>query len=310
MTAQGTLARRGGASTLTPTDFQVVMISPDGYTHSAALSEIVETVVFGLHALGVNATFAINRLVAPGPPAVLFGAHLLTDEEAPKLPDETIIYNLEQIGGTSSWCTPAYLGLLKRCRVWDYSVRNIRALAKLGVPQRAVHVPVGYMPQLTRIPQAPVQDVDVLFYGSVNERRAAVINSLQRKGLNAQAVFGVYGRDRDTIISRSKVVLNLHYYDTSIFELVRVSYLLANRKAVVAECHPGTEVDDGIATAVRLTPYEQLVDACVELVADSDQRRALEKRALAWMSRRDEPIFLARALGLDLPGSTSTGGVP
>ena len=36
-------------------------------------------------------------------------------------------------------------------------------------------------------------------------------------------------------IARSKIVLNLHQYDAQVFEIVRVSYLLANRRAVVSE---------------------------------------------------------------------------
>jgi hypothetical protein len=141
-----------------------------------------------------------------------------------------------------------------------------------------------------------VQDIDVLFYGSVNERRARVIVELRNRGLNAQAVFGVYGAPRDSLIARAKVVLNLHYYDTSIFEIVRVSYLLANRKAVVSECHDGTEIDPDMVDAVRLAPYEQLVDACVDLVNDGPARLALEERALCRISARPEEVFLAAAL--------------
>ena len=298
MTARSTLVDRAAASHLPPAAFQVVIISPEGYAHSAALTEMAETVGFGLQALGAAVTWAVNDLVVPGPPAILLGAHLLTAEEADLLPSSTIIYNLEQIGKSSSWCSPVYLGLLRRCHVWDYSSRNIAALARLGLRQRAKHVPVGYVPQLTRIPKSPVQDIDVLFYGSINERRAAVVESLRHKGLDARAIFGIYGAHRDALIARTKVVLNLHYYDTSIFELVRVSYLLANRKAVVAECHGGTEIDPDIAGAVRLAPYEQLVEACIELASNDAERLALEERGLACISARDEPTYLARGLGL------------
>src|ERR1700677_226547 len=231
MTAQSVLAARANVGRLrpavhaTPKAFQVVMISPEGYVHAAALTEVAESVLFGLQALGVQATMAVNQLVVPGPPAIMFGAHLLTAEEAELLPDSTVIYNLEQIGAAHSWCSPAYLSLLHRFQVWDYSIRNIAALRGMGV-QRVTHVPVGYVTQLSRIPDTSVQDIDVLFYGSINERRSNAISAIQARGLNAQAVFGVYGAARDALIARAKVVLNLHYYDTSIFELVRVSYLL------------------------------------------------------------------------------------
>jgi hypothetical protein len=291
-------------ATRTPVDragrgaFQVVLISPDGYMHAAAFAELAETVCYGLQALGFEASLAVNRLVAPGPPAVMFGANLLTPEEADSVPGTTIIYNLEQVGRSNTWFSPSYSSLLARCPVWDYSLRNIAALARSGQAQPATYVPVGYMPQLTRIPTAAIEDIDVLFYGSVNDRRAAVIQELRDMGLNAQAIFGAYGAARDSYIARAKVVLNLHYYETSIFELVRVSYLLANRKAVVAERHAGTEVDADVASAVKLAPYQELAAACAEVVADAEQRRALEAGGFECIVARNEAEILAGALGL------------
>ena len=280
------------------------MVSPDGYAHAAAFAEVVETVVYGLRALDVAATYAVNRLVAPGPPAVVLGANLLTSEEAPLLPPGTVVYNLEQIGQSSSWCSPLYLELLQRHEVWDYSARNIASLSALSICPAAKHVPIGYVPELTRIKPAATQDIDVLFYGSMNERRAFVIEALRQVGLQVHTAFGVYGALRDALISRAKVVLNLHYYDTSIFEVVRVSYLLANRKAVVAECHPGTEIDADMCDAVRLAPYGELVDACMDLVRDQAAREAQAEQGFARMTARDEAAYLRAALG----GARTTKG--
>jgi hypothetical protein len=274
-----------------------VLVQPEGYVHSAAFAEVLEAVVCGLRALGADVSEAVNQLVVPGPQPVLFGANLLGDATVAALPPETIIYNLEQIDESSSWCSATYLRLLQSCQVWDYSARNIASLARLGISGKVRHVPVGYVPELTRIDAAPVEDIDVLFYGSVNDRRNKVISGLRQAGLNAHAVFGVYGAARDALIARSKVVLNMHYYEANIFELVRVSYLLANRKAVVAECNPGTEIDPDIVDAVQLAPYEGLVGACAELVADDQARKALSERGFSRMVARDERAYLAAALG-------------
>ncbi|MGD0809730.1 MAG: hypothetical protein ABSA91_08480 [Acidimicrobiales bacterium] len=274
--------------------FQVVLVQPEGYVHSAAFAEVIESVVCGLRALGADVCQTVNQLV-PGRQPIVFGANLLGAATVDVLPRGTIIYNLEQIGESSSWCSPTYLSLLQSCQVWDYSARNIASLARLGVTAKVKHVPVGYVPELTRIKAAPVEDIDVLFYGSMNDRRNNVISQLRQGGLNAHAVFGVYGPSRDTLIARSKVVLSMHYYETNIFELVRVSYLLANRKAVVAECNPGTEIDPDIVDAVQLAPYEGLVSACAQLVADSLSRKELSERGFSRMVARDERAYLAAA---------------
>lgn len=283
-----------------PVQFQVVLISPDGYPHAGAFKEIAETVAYGLVGLGCRVSMDLNRLVYPGPPAIMFGANLLTAEEADRLPDEVVIYNLEQIDGANAWCSPAYLGLLRRCRVWDYSARNLSALAELGV-HHAAHVPVGYVPQLTRIQRAGAEDIDVLFYGSLNERRRNVLERLRGLGLNVRGVFGVYGEQRDALIARAKLVLNVHYYETSIFELVRVSYLLANRTAVVAECHAGTDIEPDMRDAVALAAYDDLAATCVRLAKDRGARLELAERGYDRIAARDERDYLLSALGAALP---------
>jgi len=274
--------------------FQVVLISPPGYAHSQAFAEVVETLVYGLKSLGHPVSRETNRMV-PGARAVMLGAHLLPADQMERVPAGTVIYNLEQVDPASPVWTPAYIKLLRRLEVWDYSPRNIGRLAALGVT--AAHVPVGYVPELTRIAPAPVEDIDVLFYGCLNDRRTRVINELGDLGLAVKAVFGVYGQTRDDLIARAKVVLNLHYYETRIFEIVRVSYLLANRKAVVSEYRPGTEIEGDLLDAVRLVPYGELAAACRALVDDGQARRELAARGFQRMSARNEAAILQRVLG-------------
>jgi hypothetical protein len=40
-------------------------------------------------------------------------------------------------------------------------------------------MPVGYVPELERIRPAPAEDIDVLFFGSVNDRRQRVLDQLR-----------------------------------------------------------------------------------------------------------------------------------
>jgi hypothetical protein len=301
MNAQVTEVAPEPASDVTAAPLQVLLVSPDGYVHSAALAEVMETVIYGLRALGCEVTYQVNQLVLPGPRPIVFGAQLLEPAEAELLPPGTIIYNLEQIAADSTWCSPTYLKLLQRCQVWDYSARNRDELDHLGV-SGAKLVPIGYVPELTRIKPNQTEDIDVLFYGSMNERREKVVQDLRAMGLEVAAVFGVYGAERDALISRSKVVLNMHYYGTRIFEIVRVSYLLSNARAVVAEAAPGTEIEPDIAGVVALAPYEELAATCYRLVDDGEARADLAQRGFEAMAARDERAYLAQALGWPPPG--------
>lgn len=275
-----------------PPAFRVVILSPPGYRHAAAFHEIAETLTHAIRASGHPVTLGYNRFSADAIHLVL-GSNLASPALARAIPAGSVIYNLEQIDAGSKWWHEGLRTLVERCETWDYSERNVRTFAALGVTRPVTHVPLGYAPALTRIERAPVQDIDVLFYGSVNPRRQQLLDSLRARGLNVVQLFGVYGTERDAHIARAKIVLNSHLYPAQIFEVARVSYLLANRKAVVSECEPGTALEPGIESAVRLVSYDAIADACVALAADAPARAELEAAGHAWISARPMAAILA-----------------
>ena len=190
--------------------------------------------------------------------------------------------------------------------MWDYSAENARRLTALGAPSVS-YVPLGFVPELLRIP-AQGEDIDVLFYGSGNPRRHKILEALRARGLRVVALFGAYGEERDRAIARAKVVLNMHFYEAKIFEIVRVAYLLTNGKAVVAEAGPDTDIEADLRETVCGVPYDGLVDACVELVRDEARRAALGERARRVFARRREEDILAGALGVERIRAASHGG--
>jgi len=209
---------------------------------------------------------------ATGSRCVIFNAHRLAPGV---LPDDAIIYNAEQV--RSDWeksdVGRVYLERLRQHVVWDYSATNIERLRGLGA-KRVVHCRVGYGPG-TRviIPRPCEEDVDVLFVGSTNERRAIVLFDLAAKKLKVETLFGVYGAERDAWISRAKVVLNIHFYAQPIFEVFRCSHLFVNSKCVVTE---GGGVDPELENLARnacaYVAYDKLVDECKRLVDDEKAR--------------------------------------
>ncbi len=204
------------------------------------------------------------------------------------LPADTIIYNFEQLSDTSHWNTPAQRALLGGFQVWDYSQRNVDYLKRQSPRFDPKLVPLGFSGKLSRIQKADLQDIDVLFYGSVNGRRRRILDDLEVAELNVVQLFKVYGEQRDAYIARAKIVLNLHFFDTQIFEIARVSYLLANRKAVVSEIGPDTEIDGDLGDALAFAKYQDLVQTCVDLVHDDAARADLEEAGYAAFSAREE----------------------
>jgi hypothetical protein len=288
--------------------FNLCRVVPAGYPHAAALDELGETLRFGIEALGHCVDVLPSNAVGRRGINLVLGAHLLDEAGARALPSGTIVYNSEQIDPRSGWLGRGFLTALRRCVVWDHSVGNLARIGALTGNGRLVHVPVGYVPHLTRIPTDEVQDIDVLFYGSMNERRRRVIDALRAAGLAVSAPFGLYGAARDRLIARAKVVLNLHYYDASVFEIVRVSYLLANRKPVVAECHARTDIDADLRDAMRLAVYGDLAASCRELVDDAALRAHYAETGFRLMSARPAADLLHPAVTAAVAALEATTG--
>jgi hypothetical protein len=280
--------------------FAVATVSPPNFQHSRAFDEVSEGLHLALLALGHDSVLT-NRLDLDERRTIVLGGNLLV-RNGLKPPKNPIFYNLEQLGDDlPSMTLPAFFDLFRRYPTWDYSQANIERLAALGLP-RPTYVPVGYVPELTRIAPAP-EDVDVLFYGAPYERRYAILRDLHDRGLRVKWLSGVYGASRDAWIARSKIVLNLHYWEAKIFEITRVSYLLANRRAVVSERGADPTLESDVESGVAFADYDGLVDRCVELLGDERARRELAERGYQAFSVRSQADILDRALA-DLEGFT------
>ncbi|BBX47777.1 hypothetical protein GCM10009641_19740 [Mycobacterium cookii] len=281
--------------------FAVAIVSPPSNpTVGGAFQEVAETFHYALRALGHDSVLT-TRLDLDERRTIVFGANHLVHYGLP-VPKNPIFYNLEQLGDDSPWIAmPEFIDLFRRYQNWDYSQTNIEYLAALGLP-RPAYVPIGYVPELTRIPPA-AEDIDVLFYGMLSERRYAVLKDLQDRGLRVKWLSGVLGASRDAWIARSKIVLNLHYWEAKIFEIARVSYLLANRRTVVSERGADPTLERELEAGVVFADYDELVDRCVEMLGDERARRELADRGYQAFAARDQAAIVDRALA-DLDGVT------
>lgn len=269
--------------------YAVTVITPPNYIHSAAFAEVAQTITYGLRRLGHDVVLTTDGSI-PGRKLIVLGSNLLSAYPQP-LADDAILYNLEQVEAGSSWFKPELLELFRRYTVWDYSQRNVEALRGMGVSVAHV-LPIGYTPELTRIVRAEYPDIDVLFFGSPNPRREQVLRGLMSAGLMVQAPIGVYGRTRDALIARARVVLNVHYYEAGILELVRISYLLANRCTVLSEHGADALEDAALEGGVAFADYGDLVDRARELIRSSEECEQIAERGHALMAARPITEYL------------------
>jgi len=75
-----------------------------------------------------------------------------------------------------------------------------------------------------------------------------------------------------------------------------VSYLLANRKAVVAVLDPDTAIESDLTRCIRSTNAADLVAACEQLLLNDTQRAQLEDLGYEIFAQRDITKILDQAL--------------
>jgi hypothetical protein len=304
--------------------FAVFIVAPsaDKLGHWRGLNDVADGIVRSLKQLGhdvgdcVGADeqfFAKDASSLKGRRMIVFNAHRL--DRSAVLDDDAIIYNAEQVpidaeSMSDGW--RAYVERMRRHVVWDYSEVNIARLRRLDV-NRVRLCRVGYCRSkpLTSVEMAreflteediarlspPSEDIDVLFFGSMNERRAMLVFDLAQRGLRVETLFGVYGEERDAWIRRSKIVLNVHFYANPIFEIFRVSHALGMKKCVVSE-NGGydSELETFAAAATAYVPYGEIAATCEALMKDPEQRKGIAKRGKELFQQLDQVAAVREAL--------------
>jgi hypothetical protein len=260
--------------------------------------EVIDTLQWGLADIGHDVTVSENSLAADRI-NILLGAQMLSAEQLRQLPQQTIIYNFEQIGRlTAEELKPEIRTVAERFRIWEYSEGNVSAWTALGAANPVVHVAVGWAPILRRIDKPSIQDIDVLFYGLPGQLRLEVFHDLCHHGIRCAFLCGMYGSARDELIGRSKLVLNINSYRSRIFEIVRVSYLLANSKAVVADLQADTFVEPALGAGIAFSAPDQMLATCDRLLDDDAARQALEESGRRAFEQRHISPILAKAIEL------------
>ncbi len=185
------------------------------------------------------------------------------------------------------------LEMMKGAReVWGYLRSNAAQVEPLGVP--FCFVPFGYAPYYEASFRAHTagkvlpQDIDVLFFGALCERRQRILDEIERRGMKVHVLGAsnpAYGAKLDELLVRSKIVLGIHYYDeplAQIADLARLDHLLSNRVFVIHEKPSALVTDAEFEQNVTTAPYDELPALCAHYVADPGERARKAESAHAW----------------------------
>lgn len=148
--------------------------------------------------------------------------------------DKVIVFNQEPLTATQrQFMHKGYFTWLKQAdEVWDYDEKNIEVLKLIRLDVK-LHILKPYKDWSIYKPVE--KDIDVLFYGSMNEHRTKILNELKKK-YKVVVLNSWDGRVIDNHIMRSKVLLNLHYYyESSMQEQARMIRWIGAPSKIISE---------------------------------------------------------------------------
>ncbi len=278
--------------------FNLVRIVPDNgfYVHSQVFHEIEAAMFFSLQELGHDVTNSVNDF-ATDKKNIVFGMHHCpVDVVRHDIPKDTIVYSLEQMKDGPEclrWCRK-YRGL----EVWDYSMRNVEILRKVGV-ENIKHCKIGYVPEISYFERNKPEDrdIDILFYGCPTPRRTHILDQFaSNKKINFMHIQSTYGDERDELIKRAKLVINLHNMDNQIFEMVRVTHLIQNKVPVLSERNHDTDFPEYMEGTVFTSTYNRFVDTAYKLLKKPEELDAQAERGLEIFKKSPMSKFIEEVL--------------
>ena len=268
----------------------ICIIQPLGYVHSLGFLDQARFFRHQFRRMGANVTLAKNRLHHDAV-NFIFGAHLGFDPGL-RARYTCMFVNLEQLGLGGAAVGAEYLKLLGGSAVIDYDAANVGSYTVHvdDVPLISfAHAPYLVTDALP-IEQRPI---DLLFFGSVNERRAKIISEVEASGLSVTRLsHPLFGPERDELIRQSKAVFNCHFYETARFEQARAFQCLSLGTPVISErtsaTQPPAQFEDSIfwVAGSEITQFfktqfksDEFAHTAREKLADFQQHDVIEQYA-------------------------------
>lgn len=272
-------------------EFNICIIKPENYEFSKIFMDQAIYYRYQFSKFGYSTTIQYNQL-RKDVTNFVFGAWL-GFEPSLKNVYPCIFINLEQLGpDASNELSEDYINLLKTSPAIDYDQKNIQYYAEpLSVPV----APILYAPYLTELNPIPFdkRPIDILFFGVLSKRRLLIIKRLISVGINVEYIKKpTFGEELSNLIRNSKCVLNLHAYDSSVFEQARASICLSRGTPVVSERNEKTNPHASYEDSVFWVENNNIEDFFVNYFKSNDFYTECKDKLFNFTKANDTPDYL------------------
>jgi hypothetical protein len=187
------------------------------------------------------------------------------------------VYNTEDIYNSVKWkrYLKNFLNSTPYC-VMDFSKQRLNIITN---PNKFQITP-GYHKYLENIKKELIMSschrkkIDVLIYGSINERRTTIERLLKKNGVKVKIKKRYINHNmqlKDTL--SSKIVLDTYFHGITGIDFFRCSFLASNKIFFIHETPSIEDCDEEFLNTVVHCTYENIPSTCVEWLSKTQEER-------------------------------------
>lgn len=171
-------------------------------------------------------------------------------------------------------------------QVWDYNIKNIKNL-KID---KIRYTPITYHPSFEHNIPSVTKDIDFLLFGSINNRRLDIVSSLVKSGFNVYAGKTSSFEELINLLSRTKIVIIVHFYPHNLaLDFYRLHLLLSNKIFTIHETPSDDQYNKKFDNLIY-SDYENFIYNCKKCIAFTPQKRDIIADQIYQWWKRSHPI--------------------
>lgn len=175
------------------------------------------------------------------------------------LPKRYIVYQLEN-SNIKNFSNKFITILSKAQYVWDYSMENYKMYDNIVHLNNFYYCMIPFNKNMVSYKYNEISEkvYDLCFYGERNNRIDNILNKLKEK-YNVCILYGILDNEKYEIIKKSRIMINLHYFNQLSLEICYFNELLLLNKLIISEL-PTTNDSHNIEIYKEFVDFITMVD--------------------------------------------------